>query len=63
MHSNAFQALEDAKKGSSENKISALREMEKSSKALIQALCGLNEELHTMAQHAMNAPEDEDILF
>ena len=63
MHSNAFQALEDAKNGSSDNKISALQRMEKHSKALIQALCGLNEELHTMAQHAMNAPEDEDILF
>jgi len=63
MHTNAFHALEHAKTGSVDNKISALKEMEKHSKALIKALCGLNEELHTMAQHAMNAPEDEDILF
>ena len=63
MHTKAFEALEHAKNGSSDNKIFALKDMEKHSKELIKALCGLNEELHNMAQHAKDAPDDEDILF
>jgi hypothetical protein len=63
MHTKAYEALESAKNGSSENKIFALKDMEKHSKELIKALCGLNEELHNMAQIAKDSPDDEDILF
>ena len=63
MHTKAFEALENAKNGSSDDKISSLKDMENHSKELIKALCGLNEELHNMAQVAKDASDDEDILF
>ena len=63
LHKNASQALQAAKTGSSEHKLQHLGAMEEVSKTLIQYLEGLNNELQNMAQHAMEHPEDEDVLF
>lgn len=63
LHKNASQALQAAKTGSSEDKLQHLSTMENVSKTLIQYLEGLNNELQNMAQHAMEHPEDEDVLF
>lgn len=63
LHKNASQALQAAKTGSSEDKLQHLSAMENVSKTLIQYLEGLNNELQNMAQHAMEHPEDEDVLF
>lgn len=63
LHKHAFQALEEAREGSSKNKIANLDKMESASESLIQYLEGLNDELQSMAKHAMANDNNDDILF
>lgn len=63
LHKHAFQALEEAREGSSKHKIANLDKMESASESLIQYLEGLNDELQTMAKDAMANDNNDDILF
>lgn len=63
MHKSAYEALKDNQYGRVDEKLRHLSEMEEHSKALIKDLCNFNEELQTMAQHAKDTGDENDILF
>lgn len=63
MHLSAHDALENNRKSSIDKKIDNLKEMEEHSKAMIKDLRNFNDELQTMAQHAKDTGNEEDILF
>jgi methyl-accepting chemotaxis protein len=63
MHKSAYNALTSiSNKGVSE-KLGYLEKMEESSNDLITILSVLNDDLHTMAQTAMESDTDDDVLF
>ncbi len=63
MHQNAHDALVATQDGLVKPKLKHLEEMEKESQALIKGLCGLNDDLQDMAHAAMDADDNEDVLF
>lgn len=63
MHLSAFNSLSSSKNTRVNEKLDYLEEMESASNQLIHTLSKLNDELHTMAQTAMESEDDEDVLF
>jgi len=63
MHTSAYEALKSIKNKSVQDKLQYLERMEESSNELIHSLSSFNDDLHAMAQSAMDSDEDEDVLF
>jgi methyl-accepting chemotaxis protein len=63
MHENAHNALKAISNESVQVKLDYLETMEGKSQAMIRILSALNDELHSMAQTAMESENVEDVLF
>ena len=63
MHQSAHNALKAISNQSVTDKLGYLEQMEDSSNELITILSVLNDDLHAMAQTAMDSDTDEDVLF
>ncbi len=63
MHEAAYNALVATQNGLVKPKITHLENMESQSQALIKGLCSLNDDLQVMAHAAMDADDNEDVLF
>jgi methyl-accepting chemotaxis protein len=63
MHGNAHSALTATSNKSVSEKLNYLENMEDHSNDLINVLSVLNDELHSMAQVAMESDTDDDVLF